>query len=86
MKHLLSKEYIAAMVLEKAIEQLQRHVLQLEMTQYAMSPEDALAHIQQGLADAAELAKELSPRNFDPEEIRRQRRAIRKAMAKADIE
>jgi hypothetical protein len=84
MKHLLSKEHIAAMVLEEAIENMQRYVLQMEMTQYAVSPEDALGYIQQGLADAAKLAEGLSSRNFVPEEIHRQRRAIRKAMRTAD--
>jgi hypothetical protein len=84
MKHLLSNEYIAVMVLEHAIEKMQRHVLQVEMTKYAMSPEDALKYIQQGLADAANLAGELSPRNFVPEEIHLQRRAIRKAMRTAN--
>jgi hypothetical protein len=84
MKHLLTKEYIAAMVLEKAIEKMQRHVLQVDMTQYAMSPEDALKYIQQGLADAANLAGELSHRNFVPEEIHLQRQAIRKAMRTAN--
>jgi hypothetical protein len=86
MKYLLSKEVMAVMVLDKAIKEMQRHILQMQLTQYAMSPADAVANIQQGLADAAELAKELLPRNFDPDEIRRQRRAIRKAMGNTDLE
>lgn len=86
MKHFLTKEYIGAMVLENAIETMQQQILKMETRQYAVSPDDAMKYIQQGLADAAERAKELSPRNFDPEEIHRQRRAIRKAMRKADLQ
>jgi hypothetical protein len=84
MKHLLNKEVIATMVLETAIEEMQRHVLHMEMTQYAVSPENALQYVQQGLADAAKLAEELSPRNFIPDDIRRQRRAIRNASRTAN--
>jgi hypothetical protein len=60
---------MAMLLLEKA---MQVHVLNFAGTRYAIAPDDALKFVKRGLADAAKLAEELSPRNFVPDEIRRQ--------------
>jgi hypothetical protein len=69
---------IAGMVFEAAVEKVEDFVLTSEATSFRLSPADALKYLRQGLAEAAELAGELLPRNFDPAVIREYRRQVRR--------
>jgi hypothetical protein len=52
----------------------------------ALAPEDWLRLLKVGLKGAAERADDLKAENFDPDEIVRQRRAVRRRTAQEDLE
>jgi hypothetical protein len=77
---------MSAAVLNAAVEQVQQLALDYSNLPEAVAPEDWLRMLKAGLKGAAERAEDLKAENFDPDEIVRQRRAIRRRLAQEDLE
>jgi hypothetical protein len=72
-------------VLHSAVEQVQQMALDYNHTKFALPADQWLALLKIGLDMASHDAEELLPANFEPREIRRQRRKIRRQIAKEDL-
>jgi hypothetical protein len=76
MKDIINSTCVATYVLESAIGKVQDMVLKIDGCGEVVDPNYALKELQDGLDRAAKLARELSPRNFQPGEIVSQRTEI----------
>lgn len=75
MKSIVNRAFISTYVLDAVIDKV--HELMLISKACGggdIDPSHALKELQEGLAEASELARELSPRNFAPEEIEPRRK------------
>jgi hypothetical protein len=74
MKTIVNKEFISTYVLHAVIDKVQELMLISKASGGDIDPTHALKELQEGLAEASELARELSPRNFAPEAIEPRRK------------
>jgi hypothetical protein len=77
---------VSVAVLQVAIDEVQKMALYSSRTRFALPPEEWLRLFQQGLRQAADLAQHYLAVNFEAKEIHRQRRAIRRQIAREDLE
>jgi hypothetical protein len=82
---LISEAYFGELFFQRAVEAMQKYVLEAQGTRLELSPEDALICFRAALQYAADNSPDFVAVNFEPEEIRRQRVAIRKAWKKMGL-
>jgi hypothetical protein len=70
MKSLINKTFLSIYVLHAVIEKVQDLIRISNSSGETIDPVYALKELQEGLSEASELARELSPRNFAPEELK----------------
>jgi hypothetical protein len=66
----MPSHHVPALLLQYAIQAMQRTVLRLDEEGSPITPENALQSVQEALQGAAQMAKGLSPKTFDVEHIR----------------
>jgi hypothetical protein len=68
-KALINKAFISTYALNAVIDKVQELIRISNSSGETIDPAYALKQLQEGLAEASQLARELSPRNFAPEEL-----------------
>lgn len=81
-EYLLNQAFLGGEFLNSAIETVQQKILFLKDAGIEVDPEFALSEFQAALNYAPNLAVGLSAKNFEVQEIHRQRKAIRKQLRK----